>query len=142
MTIKRIREHICHTPISHPVNGGLRGAEPPMRTRNLKSEKLMRIRQTIGMCKVCRVDSIFLHTFNYRLFAKKCEKRVYVPCTPCTSPTGACQQMRNKMLFTLHTLHVRAARPPRPEAGLRRQAGTRIVQHADFNALYSADSEF
>jgi len=50
--------------------------------------------------------------------------------------------MRNKMLFTLHTLHVRAARRPRPEAGLRRQAGTRIVQHADFNALYSADSEF
>ena len=76
-----------------------------MRTGNLKSEKLMRIRQTIGMCKVCRVDSIFLHTFNYRLFAKKCEKRVYVPCTPCTQPTGACQQMRNKMLFTLRTLH-------------------------------------
>ena len=113
-----------------------------MRTRKPNSEKLMLLRLEISLCKVCRVDSIFSYTFYYQILSKKCEKRVYVPCTPCTSPTGACQQMRNKMLFTLHTLHVRAARRPRPEAGLRRQAGTRIVQHADFNALYSADSEF
>ena len=76
-----------------------------MRTGNLKYEKLMLLRLEISLCKVCRVDSIFSYTFYYQIFCKKCEKRVYVPCTPCTSPTGACQQMRNKMLFTLHTLH-------------------------------------
>ena len=98
-----------------------------MRARKPNSEKLMLSRLETRLCKVCRVDSIFLHTFNYRLFEqKKCEKRVYVPSTPCTSPTGACQQMRNKMLFTLHTLHVRAARRQRPGARVRRQAGTRI----------------
>ena len=76
-----------------------------MRTGNLKAEKLMRLRLKTSLCKVCRVDSIFLHTFNHKPFAKKCEKRVIVPCTPCTQPTGAYQQMREKMLFTLHTLH-------------------------------------
>ena len=76
-----------------------------MRTRKPNSEKLMLLRLEISLCKVCRVDSIFSYTFYYQIFCKKCEKRVYVPCTPCTSPTGACQQMRNKMLFTLHILH-------------------------------------
>ena len=76
-----------------------------MRTGNLKYEKLMLLRLEISLCKVCRVNSIFLHTFINRIFLKKCEKRVYVPCTPCTRPTGAYQQMQNKMLSTLHTLH-------------------------------------
>ena len=76
-----------------------------MRARKLKSEKLMLLRLEISLCKVCRVDSIFSYTFYYQIFCKKCEKRVYVPCTPCTRPTGAYQQMQNKMLSTLHTLH-------------------------------------
>ena len=73
-----------------------------MRARKLKSEKLMLLRLEISLCNVCRVDSIFSYTFYYQIFCKKCEKRVYVPCT---RPTGAYQQMQNKMLSTLHTLH-------------------------------------
>ena len=76
-----------------------------MRTGNLKYEKLMLLRLEISLCKVCRVDSIFSYTFYYQIFCKKCEKRVYVPCTPCTSPMGEYQQMREKMLSTLQTLH-------------------------------------
>ena len=57
------------------------------------------------LCKVCRVDSIFLTLLLTGFFVKKCEKRVYVPCTPCTRPTGAYHQMQNKMLSTLHALH-------------------------------------
>ena len=121
---KRIRG-ISVSHQSPTVIGGLRGAEPPMRTGNLKSEKLMRLRLKTSLCKVCRVNSIFLHTFINRIFLKKCEKRVYVPCTPCTRPTGAYQQMQNKMLSTLHTLHNGGAAAA-PGAGLRRQSGTRI----------------
>ena len=55
-----------------------------MRTRKPNSEKLMLLRLEISLCKVCRVDSIFSYTFYYQIFCKKCEKRVYVPCTPCT----------------------------------------------------------
>ena len=101
---KRIRG-ISVSHQSPTVIGGLRGAEPPMRARKPNSEKLMLSRLETRLCKVCRVDSIFSHTLINRIFRKKCVKRVYVPCTPCTRPTGACQQMRNKMLSTLHTLH-------------------------------------
>ena len=76
-----------------------------MRARKPNSEKLMLLRLEISLCKVCRVDSIFSYTFYYQIFCKKCEKRVYVPCPPCTSPMGEYQQMREKMLSTLHTLH-------------------------------------
>ena len=138
---KRIRG-ISVSHQSPTVIGGLRGAEPPMRTRKPNSEKLMLLRLEISLCKVCRVNSIFLHTFINRIFLKKCEKRVYVPCTPCTSSTRAYHQMQNKMLSTLHALHNGGARRPRPEAGLRRQTGSCIVQNADFNTLYFTDSGF
>ena len=36
------------------------------------------------LCGVCRVDTIFPHTFLILKFKNKCEKRVYVPCTPRT----------------------------------------------------------
>ena len=42
-----------------------------MRTGNLKSEKLMRIRLKTSLCKVCRVDSIFSHTIYYQISCKK-----------------------------------------------------------------------
>ena len=37
------------------------------------------------LCGVCRVDTIFSYTFHLQKQKKiKCEKRVIVPCTPCT----------------------------------------------------------
>ena len=102
---KRIRG-ISVSHQSPTVIGGLRGAEPPMRARKPNSEKLMLSRLETRLCKVCRVDSIFLHTFNYRLFEQKnvrngymypahpaqaprarvsrCVIRCFLPCTRCT----------------------------------------------------------
>ncbi len=46
--------------------------------RKSNFEKLVLSRLKTRLCKVCRVDSIFLHTFNYRFFALhyniKCNK--------------------------------------------------------------------
>ena len=41
-----------------------------MRTGNLKSEKLMRLRLKTSLCKVCRVKLSFLTLFNYQFSAK------------------------------------------------------------------------
>ena len=37
------------------------------------------------VCRVCRVETIFSHTFYFNwILIFLCEKRVIVPCTPCT----------------------------------------------------------
>ena len=56
-----------YQPCKRGVKGG---AEPPMWERKSNFEKLVLSRLKTRLCKVCRVDSIFLHTFNYRFFAK------------------------------------------------------------------------
>ena len=81
-----------------------------MRTGNLKSEKLMRLRLKTSLCKVCRVKLSFLTLFNYQFSAKnvrngyiypahpaqapwenisRCRKRCFLPCTRCTGEAEA-----------------------------------------------------
>ena len=89
--------------------GGKGGGAPPMRTGNLKAEKLMRLRLKTSLCKVCRVKLSFLTLFNYQFSAKnvrngyiypahpaqapwenisRCGKRCFLPCTRCTKGEG------------------------------------------------------
>ena len=58
-----------------------------MRTRKPNSEKLMLSRLKTRLCKVCRVDFIFSHTFINKIFTTKMWE------------TGICT------LHTLHTAH-------------------------------------
>ena len=79
--------HICITSIPH-CNRGVKGGGAPLCGRGKQNfEKLMRIRQTINMCKVCRVETIFSHTIYYQIFEQKNVRNGYMyPAHPAQAP--------------------------------------------------------